>query len=277
MANDNNVSNNQNNTTQSREDIIRLLGITDIPVRIPIEFIFVYNKLLLVMIELGESMLLDCNALCNKQNMPIVECYHMFKAALAAKQLAATLTTEDDETQRNYYEKLASTLLNYVKTQLNCITENYSDDLSFTLPIGSNGLVNLFITQNDINTEVIVNTSDINEININQIASDTLSIIQGSVVTEDSENTYGLTTEELAAKTYWHVIEGHEFVPGSSSVYINGVRYYLDDDDYEEWVVTDGDTQKAIGIKLLSGSFDIGDNADEIYVEAKLITNSNSN
>lgn len=262
------VTTEESSETASVVNLVELLGITEIPVSIPIEFLFVYNKLLLVMIELGESMLLDCKALCSSRNMPIVECYHMFKAALAAKQLAFASTDDEDNTISNYYEKLANTLLNYVKEQLNCITRNYSDDLSFVLPLGTNGLVNLFITKNNVNTEIIVKGSDV------ELAEAYLGMtrdpIDGVVVTEDSENTYDLTEEELSAHKHWHVIEGKEFLPGSSAVYINGVRYFLHI-NYEEWTVTENGTSKGVGIILTNMSFDVADSPDHVYVEAKLL------
>lgn len=255
-------------------DLVALLGITEIPMSIPIEFLFVYNKLLMVMIELGESMLLDCNSMCSSKNMPIIECYHMFKAALAAKQLS--YNPDNNEATSNYYNKLANTLLNYVRVQLNCITRNYKDDLSFTLPLGSNGLVNLFITKNDINTEIIVEGSDV------EIAEALLGIIrevlQGVVITPESTETYDLTEEELVAQQHWHVLAGYEFVEGSSEVYINGVKYFKDSETedycYEEWIVQEDGVRKGVGIKILTGSFDVGTAPDEIHVEAKLLANN---
>lgn len=266
----------QDNDETSSEpvDLIALLGITEIPMSIPIEFLFVYNKLLMVMIELGESMLLDCNSMCSSKNMPIVECYHMFKAALAAKQLS--YNPDNNEATSNHYNKLANTLLNYVRVQLNCITRNYSDDLSFTLPLGSNGLVNLFITKNDINTEIIVEGSDV------EIAEALLGIVRevlkGVVITPESTETYDLTEDELVAQQHWHVLTGYEFVEGSSEVYINGVKYFKDSETedyrYEEWIVQENGVNKGVGIKILTGSFDVGTTPDEIHVEAKLLANN---
>ena len=259
-------------------NLIELLGITEIPMSIPIEFLFVYNKLLMVMIELGESMLLDCNSMCNRKNMPIVECYHMFKAALAAKQLS--YNPDNSEVTSNYYNKLTNTLLNYVKEQLNCITRNYKDDLSFTLPLGSNGLVNLFITKNDVHTEIIVEGSDV------EIAEALLGIvralIKGKIITAESDETYDLTEEELTNQQHWHVDAGFEFVEGSSEVYINGVKYFKDSETeeyrYQEWLVEDNGVKKGVGIKILTGNFEVGETPDEVHVEAKLLaTNSQSN
>lgn len=262
----------EESTEEEAVDLVKLLGITEIPVNIPIEFLFVYNKLLMVMIELGESMLLDCKALCSTRNMPVVECYHMFKAALAAKQLAYSSVTEN-ETITNYYNKLADTLLNYVREQLNCITRNYKDDLSFTLPIGANGLVNLFITKKDVHTEIIVKGSDVD---ISEALFGIIrDILKGSVITIDSDETYDLQEDELVAQQHWHVKAGSEFVEGSSEVYINGVKYFKDSETedyrYEEWIVEEDGVRKGVGIKILTGNFDVGETPDEIHVEAKLL------
>lgn len=260
-------------------NLIEQLGLTEIPVHIPIDFLFVYNKLLLLMVELGESMLLNCNALCSKQNMPIVECYHMFKAALAAKQLASSYTTSDNTNIANHYAKLANTLLNYVKAQLNCIANNYSNELSFTLPLDESGSINLFITTNNNNTEVIVqpyNGADINIIKL--LLGIVRDIVSGSVVFDHEIGAeYGLTEEEVDSHRYWHVDENNEFVPGSSVLFINGVKYLLDDDDYEEWIVTENGVSKGVGVILLTGEFDNLEQPDEVYVEADLLTSNRSN
>lgn len=268
---------NTDTNTTTPVNLIEVLNLTSIPINIPIDFLFVYNKLLLVMVELGESMLRSCDALCNNKNMPIVECYHMFKAALAAKQLAATSTTTDPASS-NYYAKIASTLLNYVKTQLNCIVENYKDTVSFTIPYDANGTVNLFITINNNNvTEIIADPADSSIIEelINNMSNKV--ILQGNVVTPDSADTYGLTEDELATYSYWHVIPGHEFVPGSTVVHINGVLYILDDNDYEEWIVVENGVSIGVGIRLLTGSFDVGTNSDEIYIEGLLLADTQDN
>lgn len=266
-------------STEEPVNLVELLKLEEIPVNIPIEYLFVYNKLLLLMVELGESMLRDCKTLCNTKNIPIVECYHMFKTAIAAKQLASGSATgsglgrgTDD---RNYYAKLSDVLLNYVKIQLNAISNNYRDTLSFTLPYDKYGLVNLFITTDDVDTEVVIQNLD--NLTINQLKeyfSIIKTVIQGTVITDVAiglEN-YGLTEAEVNSHRYWHVDDGYEFIPGTSTLHVNGVKYILDDDDYEEWTIVDGGKEKGIGIKLRTGYFDVGANADEIYIKAEIPT-----
>lgn len=273
---DDNVLEEQTNTEEP-VNLVELLKLDEIPVNIPIEYLFVYNKLLLLMVELGESMLLNCKSLCDTKNMPIIECYHMFKAAIAAKQLGSGSATgsglgrgTDD---RNYYAKLADTLLNYVKVQLNAVSNNYKDVLSFTLPFDKYGLANLFITTDDVDTEVIIqNLDDYTIDQLKEYFNVVKSVIQGSVVTDTEIGTeYGLTEEEVNSHRYWRIRPGNDFVPGSSILYVNGVRYILDDDDYEEWIITENNQEKGVGIILKTGYFDVDDTPDEIYIKAELL------
>lgn len=275
-TNDNQTTDTSNEGQQPTTPInlTETLHINSIPVNIPIEYLFVYNKLLLVMVELGESMLHSCKSLCDTKNMPVVECYHMFQAALAARQLSVT---DGIGVSNNYYAKVANTLLNYVKAQLNCIVENYKDSISFTIPYAPDGSVNLFITIEGDNTQVIIEPSDTNPIDELIDTVNTLHVLDGFVVTSDSEDNYGLTQEEIDSHIYWHVYPGSEFVPGTLVVHINGVLYIVDDDDYEEWIVTENGVSTGVGFILRTGYFDVGEKPDEIYVEGDLISDNDSN
>lgn len=226
---------------------------------IPEDFLVVYGKLLLLMIELGESMLHDCKSLCSARNMPIVECYHMFKAALGANQLADISVGSE----KKYYKKLSNTLLNYVSNQLDCITENYKDTISFTVPIDANALITWLSPLNGTDLDVIVDPSDSS--GKHKVA------LSGNVVTVRNTPDYGITDSDIEAHNHWQVFTGYEFVPNTTAVYINGVRYWLDEDDYREWIVTKEGVQTGVGIILNEGFFDVAPNADEIYVEAILV------
>lgn len=282
QTNDENSTDDNQTTDSNTEEqhsttpinLTETLHITSIPVNIPIEFLFVYNKLLLVMVELGESMLHSCKALCDNKNMPVVECYHMFKAALAAKQLSVMSGNTPQES--NYYAKVANTLLNYVKAQLNCIVENYKDNISFTIPYDEDGSVNIFITIEGDETQVIVEPSENNPIDDLITTNPTLHVLEGIVVTPDLEEWYDLTEDQVATYSYWHVLPGSEFVPGTLVVHINGVLYIVDEDDYEEWVITENGVSKGVGFRLRTGSFDVGENPDEIYVEGDLLSDNDS-
>lgn len=256
---------------------------------IPENYLRVYGKLLLLMVELGESMLHDCKSLCNAKNMPIVECYHMFKAAVAARQLAATTSTEDsnENTNNTYYIKLANTLINYVNTQLDCVTENYKDVISIGIDFNPDDLITWLAPINGTNTNTIVVPSDSNEeqnndsnTNGNNCSCIQKSRISGFILTDVNTGTYyGLTAEQVNNNRCWIVDESmyQQFVPDTTEVYINGVRYIQDQDDYVELYATRSGNVVGVGIVLNEGQFDVYPNEDEIVVYAELIDKTEHN
>ena len=76
---------------------------------VPSKYVCVYHKLLVLMAQYGLDMLNDCSATCKGNNKNIVTCWNMFQSAMAAYQLGQ--------------DKLAETLLKYIKGQLNIIYE----------------------------------------------------------------------------------------------------------------------------------------------------------
>lgn len=74
---------------------------------IPAEWACVYQKLLVAVADYGEQMLNDCKASCKDPNRSIINCWHMFSAAVAAHNLGK--------------DKLADTLIKYIKGQLKII------------------------------------------------------------------------------------------------------------------------------------------------------------
>lgn len=79
--------------------------------RIPAEYVCIYHKLLVMFSDFGLEMLDDCSASCSNKNKNIINCFNMFNAAIAARQLGN--------------HKLANNLINYIKGQLNI---EYSGD-----------------------------------------------------------------------------------------------------------------------------------------------------
>lgn len=73
-------------------------------IKIPQEYYKVYKNILIVLADYGEDMLYDCKASCASKNQDIVDCYNMFNAAIAAKELGK--------------DKLAETLIKYITTKL---------------------------------------------------------------------------------------------------------------------------------------------------------------
>ena len=256
-------------------------------IRLPVDYLFAYSKLLLLMVELGESMLNSCKSLCDTKNMHLVECYHMLKAALAAKQLAGTNNNDDNSnnTTNSHYDKIGDTLINYVLNQLDCITENYQHQNNIVLPTDINNIVDMFMTINpgDINVTVEL-TEESQAEQIVQCDCKHKSRIPGYVVLPFMNDLHGITVEQAETYRYWHVDSGYEFEPGTSELFINGVRYMSDENDYEEWLVTDNGNVIGVGIILTNGEFDTyvesirdvtsnQEEADEIHVEAVRISN----
>lgn len=90
------------------------------------------------MAQYGLDMLNDCSATCKGNNKNIVTCWNMFQSAMAAYQLGQ--------------DKLAETLLKYIKGQLNIIYEGseqvqYSG--SITLPVDEEGKIHAIVSCGD--------------------------------------------------------------------------------------------------------------------------------
>jgi hypothetical protein len=74
---------------------------------IPAEWACLYQKLLVAVADYGEQMLGDCKASCKDPNRSIINCWHMFSAAVAAHNLGK--------------DKLAETLIKYIRGQLKIV------------------------------------------------------------------------------------------------------------------------------------------------------------
>lgn len=74
---------------------------------IPAEWACLYQKLLVAVADYGEQMLNDCKASCKDPNRSIINCWHMFSAAVAAHNLGK--------------DKLAETLIKYIRGQLKIV------------------------------------------------------------------------------------------------------------------------------------------------------------
>ena len=105
---------------------------------VPSKFVCTYHKLLVLMAQYGVDMLNDCSATCKGNNKNIITCWNMFQSAMAAYQLGQN--------------KLAETLLKYIKGQLNIIYEGseqvqYSG--SITLPVDEEGKIHAIVSCGD--------------------------------------------------------------------------------------------------------------------------------
>ena len=84
----------------------------------PEEWKDVYDSIVIMLADFGEDMLKDCKAACTKHNSDVVDCFNMFNAAVAAKELS-----DEDE---DYYDKLATLLINYIKTKIKQLYKGHS-------------------------------------------------------------------------------------------------------------------------------------------------------
>ena len=101
-------------------------------VTVPAEYICVYHRILAMLADYGEEMLKDCKASCTDRNSGVIECFNMFNAAVAARKLGK--------------DKLAETLIKYIKAKINQIYQNQDNSTSFVFPIDENGQLKAFVS-----------------------------------------------------------------------------------------------------------------------------------
>lgn len=101
-------------------------------VTIPAEYICVYHRILAMLADYGEDMLKDCKATCTDRNHGVIECFNMFNAAVAARKLGK--------------DKLAETLIKYIKAKINQIYQGKDNSTSFVFPVDENGQLKAFVS-----------------------------------------------------------------------------------------------------------------------------------
>ena len=101
-------------------------------VTVPAEYICVYHRILAMLADYGEEMLKDCNASCTDRNSGVIECFNMFNAAVAARKLGK--------------DKLAETLIKYIKAKINQIYQNKDNSTSFVFPVDETGQLKAFVS-----------------------------------------------------------------------------------------------------------------------------------
>lgn len=101
-------------------------------VTVPAEYICVYHRILAMLADYGEDMLKDCKASCTDRNSGVIECFNMFNAAVAARKLGK--------------EKLAETLIKYIKAKINQIYSGNDNSTSFVFPVDENGQLKAFVS-----------------------------------------------------------------------------------------------------------------------------------
>lgn len=101
-------------------------------VTVPAEYICVYHRILAMLADYGEEMLKDCKASCTDRNSTVIECFNMFNAAVAARKLSK--------------EKLAETLIKYIKAKINQIYHGHDNSTSFVFPVDETGRLKAFVS-----------------------------------------------------------------------------------------------------------------------------------
>lgn len=101
-------------------------------ITIPAEYICVYHRILVMMADYGEEMLKDCKANCTDKNEGVIECFNMFNAAVAARKIGK--------------DKLAETLIKYIKAKINRIYKGHDNSTSFVFPVDENGQLKAFVS-----------------------------------------------------------------------------------------------------------------------------------
>lgn len=104
-------------------------------VTIPSEYICVYHRILAMLADYGEDMLKDCKASCTDRNSNVIECFNMFNAAVAARKLGK--------------DKLAETLIKYIKAKINQMYRGVDNSTSFVFPVDENGQLKAFVSCNE--------------------------------------------------------------------------------------------------------------------------------
>ena len=104
-------------------------------VTIPAEYICVYHRILAMLADYGEDMLKDCKASCTDRNSNVIDCFNMFNAAVAARKLGK--------------DKLAETLIKYIKAKINQMYRGVDNSTSFVVPVDENGQLKAFVSCNE--------------------------------------------------------------------------------------------------------------------------------
>ena len=104
-------------------------------VTIPAEYICVYHRILVMLADYGEDMLKDCKASCTDRNSNVIDCFNMFNAAVAARKLGR--------------DKLAETLIKYIKAKINQMYRGVDNSTSFVFPVDENGQLKAFVSCNE--------------------------------------------------------------------------------------------------------------------------------
>ena len=116
---------------------------------IPADYVCVYHRILAMLADYGEDMLMDCKAACKDRNSNVIDCFNMFNAAVAARKIGK--------------EKLAETIIKYVKAKIDQIYNGNEDCPGYVYPIDNHGELKAIVscTDDTVKFEVIPSTGEL--------------------------------------------------------------------------------------------------------------------
>lgn len=103
---------------------------------IPAEWVCIHRKILMMMADYGEAMLKDCKASCTDRSSNTIECFNMFNAAVAAKNIGQ--------------DKKANLIINYIKAKINQIYKGVDTSEFLTTCIDKRGTLQTLVKCKDV-------------------------------------------------------------------------------------------------------------------------------
>lgn len=99
---------------------------------IPADYIGIYQKILIMLADYGEHILKDCIANCDNKNVPVIECYNMFIAAMSARKLGK--------------KEIAEQLIHTIKKKINSLYKGFENARTMVFPLDEHGDIKAFVT-----------------------------------------------------------------------------------------------------------------------------------
>ena len=103
---------------------------------IPAEWVCLHRKILMMMADFGEDMLKDCKASCSDRNSNTIECFNMFNAAVAAKNIGQ--------------DKKANLIISYIKAKINQFYKGLDTSEFLTTCIDKHGSLQTLVKCKDV-------------------------------------------------------------------------------------------------------------------------------
>lgn len=222
-------------------------------ITIPAEYICVYHKILAMLADFGEEMLKDCKANCTDKNSGVIECFNMFNAAVAARKLGK--------------DKLASTLITYIKAKINNIYKDNTNNPSFVFPIDETGRLKAFVSCGE-NIKYQINPDDgmlYEHLYTKGISEHFLPSIEEGI--DNNKNELTNVELEIIFKPYYEINDDDTISPCANlNIYWDGkeltkdelnkciIEYYFDNIEINHWKdikLSDDDLNHSHNFKII--------------------------